>query len=685
MSSVRTPRCAVLVGPYLSGKTTLLDALLHASESVPKKGSVKDGTSIGDSAPDARARHMSIDATIATAAYLGDPWTFIDTPGSIELTQEARNALMVADVAILVVEPLPERMQTAAPILRFIDEHAIPHMVFINKMDGMGQGGAPHAPKELMAALQDISDRPLVLRQVPIGDGEAVTGYIDLVSERAYRYKPGQASDLVQIPDALLPDEKAARSELLEALADYDDKLLEKLLEDVVPSPKEIYDELAKDLREDRVVPVFLGAAEKDHGVRRLLKALRHETPAHDVAASRRGLDGEGEAVAEVFKTVYAAGAGKLSHVRVWRGTVKDGQVLNGQRVSGIQKALGAQLTKVAEARAGEVVAFGRMDAIRTGEALTPSGRRPAGLKPFPQPMAPVFSLAIHADNRNDEVKLSGAVQRMLEEDPSLTLDHDADLGQLVLGGQGDIHLQIALDRLRQRNNLKIGTSRPRIPYRETIRRSAEQHGRHKRQTGGHGQFGDCRITIQPLPRGAGFVFVDEIVGGAIPRQWIPSVEEGVRDYLARGPLGFQVVDLSVTLTDGQYHQVDSSDMAFKTAGRIAISEGLPKCEPVLLEPIGTATISVPSEHTAKVQRVVTGRRGQILGYDAKPGWKGWDEVTAHMPQSEIHDLIIELRSLSLGVATYVWTFDHLAELSGRLADKAIEEHGGRPLSAAAS
>jgi elongation factor G len=684
MSSVRTPRCAVLVGPYLAGKTTLLEALLHASESIPKKGSVKDGSSIGDAAADARARHMSIDATIAAAGYLGDPWTFIDTPGSIELSQEARNALMVADVAILVVEPLPERMQTAAPILRFIDEHAIPHMVFINKMDA----GAQHAPKELMASLQEISDRPLVLRQVPIregGSGETVTGYIDLVSERAYRYKPGQASDLMQIPDALLSDEKAARSELLEALADYDDKLLEKLLEDVLPSPKEIYDELAKDLREDRVVPVFLGAAEKDHGVRRLLKALRHETPAHDVAASRRGLEGEGEAVAEVFKTVYAAGAGKLSHVRIWRGTVKDGQVLNGQRVSGIQKALGAQLTKVAEAKAGEVVTFGRMDGVRTGAALTPSGKRPPGLKPFPQPMAPVFALAIHADNRNDEVKLSGAVQRMLEEDPSLTLDHDADLGQLVLGGQGDIHLQIALDRLRQRNNLKIGTTRPRIPYRETIRKSVEQHGRHKRQTGGHGQFGDCHVTIEPLPRGAGFVFVDKIVGGAIPRQWIPSVEEGVRDYLAKGPLGFKVVDLSVTLTDGQYHQVDSSDMAFKTAGRIAIAEGLPKCEPVLLEPIGTVTVSVPNEHTAKVQRVVTGRRGQILGYDAKPGWKGWDEVTAHMPQSEIHDLIIELRSLTLGVATYVWTFDHLAELSGRLADKAIEEHGGRPLSAAAN
>ena len=680
MASTQSPRCAVLVGPYLAGKTTLLEALLHASGSIPKRGSVKEGTSVGDASPDARARHMSIEMSAAAGAYLDDPWTFIDTPGSIELTQEARNALMAADVAIVVIEPVAERVQTAAPIFRFIDEHAIPHMVFVNKMDGASQ-----SPKDILAALQEISERPLVLRQVPIREGDTVTGYIDLVSERAYRYKPGQASDLIKIPDSLATDEQVARTEMLEALADFDDKLLEKLLEDVVPSPKEIYQELSKDLREDRVVPVFFGAAEKDHGVRRLLKALRHETPQHQVAAARRGLPSDGEAVAEVFKTVHVAGTGKLSYVRVWRGSIKDGQSLGGHRVSGILKPLGAQLAKVAEAKAGDVVALGRMDAVKTGDVLTPSGQRPASFRAFPPPLAPVFALSIHADNRNDEVKLSGAIQRMLEEDPSLSLDHDADLGQLVLAGQGDIHLQIALDRLRQRNNLKITATRPKIPYRETIRKSAKQHGRHKRQTGGHGQFGDVHIEIHPQPRGQGFAFVDKIVGGAIPRQWIPSVEEGVREFLNRGVLGFRVVDVSVTLTDGQYHQVDSSDAAFKTAGRLAISEGLPKCDPVLLEPIAHVTISVPNEHTAKVQRVITGRRGQILGYDAKPGWKGWDEVSAHMPQSEIHDLIIELRSLTLGVATYAWKFDHLAELTGRLADKVIEENGGRHTTAAAS
>ena len=680
MANTKSSRCAVLVGPYLSGKTTLLEALLHASGTISKRGSVKDGTSVGDASPDARQRHMSIEMSAAAATYLDDPWTFIDTPGSIELTQEARNALLAADVAIVVIEPVAERVQTAAPIFRFIDEHEIPHMVFVNKMDG-----ATQSPRALLQALQEISERPLVLRQVPIQENDSITGYIDLVSERAYRYKPGQASDLIQIPEALAPEEKAARTELLEALADFDDKLLEKLLEDVIPSPKEIYQELSKDLRDDRVVPIFLGAAEKDHGVRRLLKALRHETPTHQVAAARRGLPSDGEAVAEVFKTVYAAGTGKLSYVRVWRGSIKDGQTLGGSRVSGILKPLGAQLTKVTEAKAGDIVAFGRMDPVKTGDALTPSGQRPASLRAFPQPLAPVFALSIHADNRNDEVKLSGAIQRMLEEDPSLTLDHDGDLGQLVLSGQGDIHLQIALDRLRQRNSLKISTTRPKVPYRETIKKSAKQHGRHKRQTGGHGQFGDVHIEIHPQPRGEGFAFHDKIVGGAIPRQWIPSVEEGVREFLSKGVLGFKVVDVAVTLTDGQYHAVDSSDMAFKTAGRIAISEGLPKCDPVLLEPIGLVTISVPNEHTAKVQRVITGRRGQILGYDAKPGWKGWDEVTANMPQSEIHDLIIELRSLTLGVATYSWKFDHLAELTGRLADKVIEDHGGRHHAAAAA
>jgi elongation factor G len=293
----------------------------------------------------------------------------------------------------------------------------------------------------------------------------------------------------------------------------------------------------------------------------------------------------------------------------------------------------------------------------------------------WPAPPAPVFGLAISSENRADDVKLSGAMHKLTEEDPSLRFEHRADIGQMLLWGQGDIHLQIALDRLRSKYNVTAKGRAPQVPYKETIRKSTTQHARFKRQSGGHGQFADITIDIKPQPRGSGFSFSDSIVGGVVPRNFIPAVEAGVREYLDHGPLGFPVVDIAVGLTTGQYHTVDSSELAFKTAARMAMTEGMPKCDPVLLEPILLVTIAVPNEHTAKVQRLVSGRRGQILGYDAKPGWAGWDEVKCRLPQAEMHDLIVELRSLTLGVGTFVWEFDHLAELTGRLADRAIGQH----------
>ncbi|GAB4186601.1 MAG: elongation factor G [Thalassobaculales bacterium] len=663
------PRCAAFVGPYLSGKTTLMEALLATSGAIGKQGSVTDGSSVGDSAPEARARQMGVELNVANATYLGERWSFLDCPGSIEFLQEAQNALMACDVAVVVCEPVPDRALTLAPILKFLDDHDIPHLIFVNKMDT-----AALRIREVLAALQAHSARPLVLRQVPIreGDSDTVTGYVDLVSERAYRYRKGQPSDLIQLPDAVRERHSEARNEMLERLADYDDKLLEQLLEDVVPPPQEIYQFLGADLRKDLIVPVLLGAAIQDSGVTRLWKALRHEVAEPAEAAARRGIPAEGEPLAQVVKTVHAAHTGKLSIARVWRGSLKDGMTLNGTRVSGLYRMMGSQLEKIAEAEAGEVVALGRMEPVQTGQVLTPSGSGPA--LPFPAPLTPVYALAIRAESRNDEVKLSACLTKLVEEDPSLAVHHDHDTNELVLAGQGDIHLQVACDRLRGKYNLKVTVERPSVPYKETIRRRGAQHARHKKQTGGHGQFGDVKVEIEPLPRGSGIEFVDRIVGGAIPRNYIPSVEEGVRDFARRGPLGFPMVDFRVVLVDGQFHSVDSSDMAFKTAARLAMSEGLPKCEPVLLEPVLSVDIHVPSEFTAKVQRIVTGRRGQILGFDARPGWKGWDSVTCHMPQSEIHDLIIELRSLTQGVGSYDWRFDHLSELQGRLADQIIEQ-----------
>ncbi|MBK3731972.1 elongation factor G [Azospirillum brasilense] len=667
-SQIQTARCAALVGPYLSGKTSLLESLLSAAGATTRKGSVRDGNAVGDSSPEAKARQMSVEVNVASFEFLGERWSVLDCPGSVELACETQSALMVADVAVIVAEAAPEKAVLLAPLFKFLDDNRIPHLLFINKVDSLGDLRV----RDVVQAYQAVSARKLVLREVPIREGGKITGFVDLVSERAWHFNPHKPSNLVQIPDSLKDREHEARQEMLEAVADYDDALLEKLLEDVAPDTQEVYDRLASELADDLIVPVFFGSAENDNGIRRLLKALRHEGPDVATSAERAGIPAEATVAAQVFKTLNGSHAGKISLVRVWRGTVSDGMTLGGERVSGVFRMMGHNQEKLSQAAAGEVVALGRLDKAATGDLLTDKGN--AGRSaPWPELPPPVFGLALHAQNRNDEVKLTAAIQKLVEEDPSLKLDQSTDTGELVLWGQGDIHLQIAMDRLRNKFNVSVKGVPPQVPYRESIRKGTAHHARYKRQTGGHGQFADIHVEVKPLPRGTGFQFEDGIVGGVVPRQFIPAVETGVRDYAVRGPLGFPVVDFAVKLTGGQFHAVDSSEMAFKTVARQAMTEALPACEPVLLEPILTVSIAVPSDFTSKVQRLVSGRRGQILGYDARPGWQGWDEVKAYLPQAEMHDLIVELRSLSLGVGTFTWSFERLQELTGKAADKAVE------------
>jgi elongation factor G len=664
-----TTRCAVLVGPYQSGKTSLFEALLHATGAIERKGTTTAGNTVGDASDEARKRQASTEISIGHGTFLDDAWVFIDTPGSVEFAQETRNACLAADIAIVVVDSEAQKVPASAPILKFLDEHEIPRIVFINKIDS-----ATDSVRELMAVLQDASDSPLALRHVPIRDGETITGYADLVSERAYEYNPGGPSKLIQLPEDAADRQSEARAELLETLADFDDGLMEKVLEEIEPEKSELYEHLTEALQNALLVPVLIGAGENDHGVHRLLKQLRHETPLASQTAGRRGLDNDGETVAQVFKTMHAQHMGKMSYVRVWRGSIKDGETVNDQRVSGINLLNGAKLDKQSGATAGQVVALGRMDEVKTGDILTPSGQIPDDVLAWPEPLAPVYAMAISAANRNDEVKLSGALQRLAEEDTSISIAHNAVMGELILSGQGDMQITVLCERLTNRFNLTVNTRQPSVPYKETIKKPIDQHARHKKQSGGHGQFGDVKVKIKPRQRGAGFEFIDKIVGGAVPRNYIPSVEEGVKDFMKRGPLGFEVVDLSVELYDGQFHAVDSSDMAFRTAARMAMSEGLPKCSPTLLEPVLHVKISAPNDATARIQRIITGRRGQILGFQAKEGWKGWDEVEANIPESDVHDLIIEIRSVTMGAGTYEWEFDHLAELSGRLADQVIEQ-----------
>lgn len=654
------PRCVALVGPYLSGKTTLMESLLAGAGTLHRKGSVRDGNSVGDSAPEARAMEMSTELNVAHCDYLGDPWTIVDCPGSVELLQESLNALMIADTAVVVCEADPEKALTVGPALRILDQHDIPHILFINKMDQ--EGGSVKATLE---ALQEHSRHPLVLREIPIREDGQVTGHIDLVSEKAFKWKDHAESEIIDLPDSMIELEMGAREDMLEALADFDDTLLEELLENVNPSTEEVYDNLKRDLAHDDIVPVFFGSAEHDNGIRRLWKALRHESPGVEETAERLSV---GDAAAQVFKTVHAGHMGKLSLARVWSGTVKDGQEFDQGRVSGLFQVNGAKFDKNGTAEAGDIVALGRLDKANTGDALGGQGTE------WPEPLSPLYSMAIEMNGSGhaDEVKLTAAVQKLCEEDPSLKLEHDQITGELLLWGQGEMHLRIAKDKLAGRHNLDVSAKRPQVPYKETIRKGVTHRARHKKQSGGHGEFGDVEIVIKPLGRGAGFQFEEAIHGGSVPRQYIPAVESGVKEYLSRGPLGFPVVDIEVTLTDGQHHSVDSSDFAFKKAAQLAMREAMPDCDPVLLEPICEVRVSVPNAYTSNAQRIVSSRRGQILGFQPRDGWHGWDEVTAHLPASEMHDLIIDLRSQTLGVGTFDFRYDHLQELTGKHADQVV-------------
>ncbi len=651
----RAPRVAALVGPSMTGKTALLDAMLLACGAVAKKGAARDPGATG------------AELAVYNAEYLGERWTFVDCPGAAEFAQEALHGLLVADVAVVVVDPDPARAAAVSPLLALLDERKVPHVVFINKVD---QPGSAAKIREALSALQGLSARPLVLRELPLRTGQDVTGFVDLVSERAYGYKGHEDAALARLPESALPEEQEARRALLEHLADLDDHLLTELLDDVTPPPDEVYANLREDTKRDLIVDVFFGSAEQDHGIQRLLKALRHEAPDAHETASRAGLPAAEGALVQSFKTVHAPHVGKLSYVRVWRGEVTDGQTLGPDRVSGVFRVTGAKQQKVQKAAAGEVVALGHLDALRTGQGATPSG---AVALPWVEPLQPVVAIALRPTRSGDDVKLSGALAKLSEEDPSLRVEQSAEAHEIVLRAQGDKHMRLALDRLKARFGLEVRAEAPQVPYRETIRRSVSQHGRFKHQSGGHGAFGDVQLDVNPVPRGEGFVFEETVTGGAVPRQYFASVEKGAREYFKQGPLGFPVVDVRVVLTGGTYHAVDSSDMAFQQATRVALTEAMPKCEPVLLEPVASMRLTAPSEYTPRVQRLVTARRGaHLLGLDQHPTYKGWDVVLANIPVAELRELATELRTATQGVGSFTWEVDQLREVDGKEAERVV-------------
>ncbi|NNE22112.1 MAG: elongation factor G [Rhizobiales bacterium] len=667
------PRCIALVGPYLSGKTTLLESILFRTGAIPRQGKVSEGNTIGDAAPEARAHGMSVELNVASTEFLGDTYTFIDCPGSVEFGQEARAALAGCDAAIVVCEADDKKSAALQVILKELDSYDIPRFLFVNKIDR-----TETRIRDVLNYLQPASSKPLVLRQVPIWANGIASGFVDLALERAFVYREHAASEVVDVPADLSERHKEARFEMLEKLADYDDELLETLLSDMEPPSDQVFGDLSRELSDGLITPVLFGSAENGNGILRLMKAIRHEAPDISNTVDRLGLEVSGTGTAQILKTFYTPHGGKLSLARILDGEIADGATFYGKsgqdaRCAGLFTLMGSEPKKVSDAKAGDTVALGRMEDMFTGETI--SSEKGSTEQLVPLDVAPaVYGAAIGVKDRKDEVKLTASIAKLVEEDPSIRLDHDADTQEIVLWGQGEMHLRVALERLAGKFGVEANSRPRRIAYKESIRKQTQVRGRHKKQSGGHGQFGDVVVEIKPLPRGNGFAFSDTITGGVVPKQYIPAVEAGIKEYLAEGPLGFPVIDVGVNLSDGSYHSVDSSEMAFKLAGRLAMSEGLSQCSPVLLEPIVAVDIHVPSDATPKINQIVSGHRGQLLGFDGRTGWPGWDTVKAHMPESEISGLIIELRSATAGVGTFTFQHDHLQELSGRLAEQVIND-----------
>jgi len=667
------PRCIAIVGPFQSGKTTLLEAILERTGTISRAGRVTNGDSVGDSSAEARAHGMSIEPNVATVEFLGDTMTFVDCPGSTEFLHEMRNITPVCDAAIVVCESDERKIPALEIILRELEEADIPRFLFINKIDT-----ATKRVRETLSLLQQASRTPLLLRQIPLWKDGIAIGFIDLALERAFIYREHAPSEVVEMPDGESLREREARFAMLERLADYDDELMEELISEIEPPRDRIFDDLSRELRERHVVPALIGSAERGNGVTRLLKALRHEAPALTETRVRLGIPEEGPPLAHVMKTLHMGQGGKLSVARVMRGSFHEGDMVLGSRgaesrVGSLLTMVGGNTTRRSDAGAGDVVGFGRLEGIATGDSFASGKSRPDTIVSSAPP-EPVYAVALKVRDRKDDVRLSSALAKITEEDPSLVVETRPEMGEIRLLGQGEMHLRVAVEKLASRFQVGVDIAKPRVAYCETIRMPASARGRHRKQTGGHGQYGDVMIEIKPLPRGGGFAFEDRITGGVVPRQYIPSVETGVRDALKNGPLGFPVVDLAVSLTDGSYHTVDSSDAAFQAAAKLALAEALPKAKPVLLEPILSVEITIPTEALSKATSLVTARRGQILGYDGRPGWAGWEVLSATIPESEIGDLIVELRSVTAGVGTFSTRFDHMAELSGKSADLVLQK-----------
>ncbi|HUS55889.1 MAG TPA: elongation factor G [Thermohalobaculum sp.] len=634
-------RCIVVLGAAGTGKSTLVDRLCG----------IEGGHAPAATPLEIRPAHFT---------FIGDDWTVLDCPGSLEFMQQAMDAMLVADAAVICVSPQPEQAVLAAPYIRLAESAGVPAFLLINRVD---EAQAP--ARDIVEALQSFSQHPVVLRQIPIREDGKIVGAVDLVSERAWRYREGEPSDLIEIPADLVEREHEARGAFLESLSDYDDWLMEEVIEDREPASGPLYSICARVLQEGAVTPAFIGSALHGNGMFRLMKALRHETPRVEALAKRLG----GKPSAAAFLCRHRKHIGKTAYLRALKD-LKPGDTLGGNALGPVMTIGDAKPSPVAQAKAGDVVAAIKSDHLGSGHLY---GASQVDTPDWHKTLNPLLTLGLKAASDRDDAKLSEALHKLVSEDLSLTVSTDQESGAHVLAGQGVLHLRRARETLVAEFGVETVEAALAAPLRETITRKIDVHFRHRKQSGGSGQFADVKLTVKPGQRGDGFTFDQTIHGGSVPRNYFPAVEAGARDATVRGPLGFPVVDIHVTLTDGQHHAVDSSDMAFRIAGRGGVREALEGAAPVLLEPVYDVRFSIPSVYTGALNPLVSSRRGQVLGFDRETSCEGWDLFRAQLPGSALEGLIADLRSITQGVGRYEADFSHYQEVYGKDAEKMIE------------
>lgn len=648
MAELARRRNVAIVGPHHAGKTTLVEALLVRCGAVPRRGTVEDGTATTDYEPECIDRGQSTCVGFAYASTAAIDLTLIDCPGFVDFFEETKLALLGADAAIVVIDADPARVRQTRRLVEYLDERRMPHCFFINKLDKPGTDfGAT------LAALIAHYGKRIVAEHLPLGEAEQFRGYIELSERHAYVAENGTSREIPIDREFAVPVDEA-RQRLLETLGDFDDRLFEELIDGIEPPLAEVRQDLHDETCDDRIVPVLAGAGLTDIGVAAgaLLAVIERQFPAPrgDAAASL---------VAQVCKTFVHPHSGKLSVVRVWDGTLtadaslvdvsRDGLKV---RAAGLYRLQGKRNETLASAGPGEIVAIARLDGVVTGDTLALRAAEPRFVPALAEPS---YAVAIRPRERLDEAKLSQTLARIVEEDPALRVARAEFTGELQLLGAGEVHVATALARLARKYHLVLDAGDPAIAFRETIANAIDVRARYKHQTGGHGQFADVVLRIEPRERGHGVTFAAEIVGGVVPRQFFAAVEKGVREALGSGPIAnFPVVDLHVTLVDGAYHAVDSSEQAFKTAGGMAIRDGLAKCAPLLLEPIARIEAIVPEDTASAILGGLTAKRGHVLAFEPAER-AGFSRITADAPQAELIRYVTELRTATQGLGTFVW------------------------------